>query len=595
MSDAATATPSVSDAPPAIEIRGAGKIYRLYQKPAYRVLDLFGLCPSGEAYYREHAALEDIDLSIGRGEKVAIIGRNGAGKSTLLKIITGNISPTRGSLKVNGRVSALLQIGTGFHPDFTGRQNVYSSLAHLGITGRAADEKFQEVVDFAELEEYIDQPMKTYSTGMGARLMFSAATVIEPDILVIDELLGVGDAYFSHKSFERIRQLCAKVGTTLLLVTHDVYSAINVCERFIWIDRGRIKLQGDGKTIINAYENSIKDQEEERLRRRNQSALVREQGAFTGLNVRFGSRSGFALPAPLALARLEVRYEDGQALVLPVADGSAGWNLLPEGNLGQAEMVDGRSCRVLRPFGSIFHKAEWSVAIPRAEGIRELVVEYHYQGADPVIGTLATDSNRTLAAGHLEASPGWARGVIPCGNGAGESAARGGIHGNARITIESIELLDGAGQPLVKVKRGETLALKFVLRVRDRTAPRDPTVVLSLHREGVAQATRVLTDRLQLPADADEIEVRMELSPLLLGSARYFVSVSIFEPDYFFFPHNVFFTVNPRCFCSVARALEFVVPETHPADPVTFFYHPARVEVRAKNAAAASPAERPPG
>jgi len=590
MSDRARATPSGSGAPPAIEIRGAGKVYRLYQKPAYRVLDLFGLCPSGEAYYREHAALEDVDLTVGRGEKVAIIGRNGAGKSTLLKIITGNIAPTRGSVDVHGRVSALLQIGTGFHPDFTGRQNVYSSLAHLGITGRAADEKFEEVVDFAELEEYIDQPMKTYSTGMGARLMFSAATVIEPDILVIDELLGVGDAYFSHKSFERIRQLCAKVGTTLLLVTHDIYSAVNVCERFIWIDRGRIKLQGDGKTIINAYENSIKEQEEERLRRRNQSALVREQGAFTGLNVRFGSRSGFALPAPLALGRLEVRYDDGRALVLPVAEGSPGWNLLPEGNLGEAEVVDGRPCRVLRPFGSIYHKAEWSVAVPRGEGIRELVVDYHYQGRDPVIGTLATDSNRTLATGPIEAAPGWARAVIPCGNGAGESAARGGIHGNARITIESIELLDAAGRTGVQAKRGESLVVRVGVRVRDPSAPRDPTFVLSLHREGVAQAARVLTDRLQLPAGADEVEVRIELSPLLLGSARYFVSVSIFEPDYFFFPDNVFFTVNPRCYCSVSRALEFVVPQTHPADPVTFFYHPARIQVRAKEAANAAQA-----
>src|SRR5262249_32320531 len=139
--------------------------YRLYQKPAYRLLDLFGLCPHASAYYTEHAALKDVELTIGRGEKVAIIGRNGAGKSTLLKIITGIVRPTAGSVEVHGQVSNLLQIGPGFPPDFTGRQNVFASLAHQGITGAEAARLFDDIVAFAEIEEYIDQPMKTYSTG----------------------------------------------------------------------------------------------------------------------------------------------------------------------------------------------------------------------------------------------------------------------------------------------------------------------------------------------------------------------------------------------------------------------------------------------
>ena len=138
---------------------------------------------------------------------------------------------------MDGQVSNLLQIGSGFHPDFTGRQNVFASLAHQGITGAAAARFFDEILAFAEIEEYIDQPMKTYSTGMCSRLMFSSSVVVKPDILIVDEILGVGDAYFAHKSFERMRDLCTHDGTTLLLVTHDIYSALNLCERFIWLDR----------------------------------------------------------------------------------------------------------------------------------------------------------------------------------------------------------------------------------------------------------------------------------------------------------------------------------------------------------------------
>src|SRR5262249_27577453 len=144
---------------------------------------------------------------------------------------------------------------------------------HQGIIDRQASDLFDTIVDFAEIEEYIDQPMKTYSTGMCSRLMFSAAVMMTPDILVVDEVLGVGDAYFSHKSFQRMREMCTREGTTLLLVTHDIYSALNLCDRFIWIDRGVVRFDGDGKAAISLYEASIKEQEEQRLRARSQQRL----------------------------------------------------------------------------------------------------------------------------------------------------------------------------------------------------------------------------------------------------------------------------------------------------------------------------------
>ena len=205
-----------------VRARDLRKVYRLYRGPTYRFLDMFGLLGNRPGVYTEHAALDGVSLDIRRGEKVGFIGRNGAGKSTLLKLITRVIEPTSGTLDVQGHVHALLQIGTGFHPDFTGRDNVFAYLAELGVTGAEARAKFAAIVEFAELEEYINQPVKTYSAGMSVRLMFSTATAITPELLVLDEVLGVGDAYFAQKSYERIRELTDGAGSTLLLVTHDV-------------------------------------------------------------------------------------------------------------------------------------------------------------------------------------------------------------------------------------------------------------------------------------------------------------------------------------------------------------------------------------
>src|SRR5262249_46136145 len=207
--------------------------------------------------------------------------------------------------------------GPGLPPEFTGRRNGFAGRAHQGVTGAEAGRAFDEIVAFAEIEEYIDQPMKTYSTGMCSRLMFSSSIVMTPDILIVDEILGVGDAYFSHKSFKRMRDLCAHDGTTLLLVTHDLHSALNLCDRFIWIDRGRIWFEGDGKETIARYESSIKEQEEQAIRQRSAATLrhvtvptsvkqVESVPLETALppslvHVFFRSRTGFALTKPLAV------------------------------------------------------------------------------------------------------------------------------------------------------------------------------------------------------------------------------------------------------------------------------------------------------
>src|SRR5438045_2376001 len=247
------------DQTPAVVLDGITKIYRLYQSPSEQALDIFGLSWLRfwkEPQYHDHSALEDVSLTVRRGERIGIIGRNGAGKTTLLKLITGNFASTRGTVTVNGTVQALINIGLGFHPEFTGYENIRSSLVYNGLSEAEIGAAIDDIVDFVELDEYLHQPIKTYSMGMQSRLYFATATAIRPDILIIDEVLGAGDAYFSAKSAERMRRLTSS-GSTLLLVSHSMTQVLQFCDEAIWIENGRVMLRDNALTVINAYEKFI--------------------------------------------------------------------------------------------------------------------------------------------------------------------------------------------------------------------------------------------------------------------------------------------------------------------------------------------------
>ncbi|WP_082481529.1 ABC transporter ATP-binding protein [Pseudomonas sp. Leaf127] len=249
---------------PIITLASIAKMYRVFRSPRHRMIEALGL-PVARSSYDEFWAVRNLSLTINPGERVGLIGRNGAGKSTLLKLIAGLIQPTEGELKVTGRVQALMELGTGFHPEFTGRANVLSSFAYQGVTGARANRLLDDVLDFAELDEFIDKPVKTYSSGMYSRLAFAAATAIRPEILIIDEILGAGDAYFAGKSARRMRALTAE-GSTVLFVSHDMSAVQMICDRVIWVERGRIVADGDPIEIGRSYAASIRKQEELRLR-----------------------------------------------------------------------------------------------------------------------------------------------------------------------------------------------------------------------------------------------------------------------------------------------------------------------------------------
>lgn len=250
----------------AISIKDLGKMYKLYKNPRDKIKDAFGLNFYKKNYYKEFWALRDINITVKKGERVGLIGHNGAGKSTLLKAVIGNIQPTEGTIRMKGNVQALLELGTGFHPEFTGRENIKASLAYQGLSVKKIASAETEIIAFTELGEYIDQPVRTYSAGMYSRLAFAAATAVCPEVLVIDEVLGAGDAYFMGKCVERMRNLTSEEGTTVLFVSHDLQSVQALCDRVIWIDSGKVRYDGEVLRGIKLYTQAVRKNEELRLK-----------------------------------------------------------------------------------------------------------------------------------------------------------------------------------------------------------------------------------------------------------------------------------------------------------------------------------------
>lgn len=233
----------------AIEVRGLGKCYQLYDKPVHRMWQ--SLLGGNRRFYREFWALREVDFEVHRGETLGIVGRNGAGKSTLLQLIAGTLKPTEGRAGIHGRVAALLELGSGFNPDFTGRQNVYLNAAILGLSRDEIDARIEHILAYAEIGDFVDQPVRSYSTGMVMRLAFSVVTHVDADILIIDEALAVGDAFFMQKCMRYLREF-RKRGT-MLFVSHDGSAVTSLCDRAIWLEHGRVQQIGTARKVMEAY------------------------------------------------------------------------------------------------------------------------------------------------------------------------------------------------------------------------------------------------------------------------------------------------------------------------------------------------------
>ena len=239
-----------------IEVQNVWKKYRRPHQQVNSLKERLVTVLRGQGGYDEFWALKDASFTVHSGEAVGVVGPNGSGKSTLLGLMARVLKPTRGSIRVEGRICPLLELGTGFHPDLTGRENVFLNASLLGLSHRETARRYDDIVDFAELSEFMDAPVKTYSTGMVIRLGFSVAVHLDPDILLIDEVLGVGDEHFQHKSFGKLLDF-KREGRTIFVVSHNLDAVKALCERALWMDRGRIFRDGECQLVVEKYRAAV--------------------------------------------------------------------------------------------------------------------------------------------------------------------------------------------------------------------------------------------------------------------------------------------------------------------------------------------------
>lgn len=283
----------------AVEFERVSKSYAVYETPVDRFREL--LTFGRRSFHRDFQALRDLSFSIRRGEVFCIVGENGSGKSTALQLMAGILQPTSGEVRVGGRVSALLELGAGFNPEFTGRDNVYLNASILGLSKSEIDRRYRQIEDFAEIGDFIHQPVKTYSSGMVVRLAFAVAISVDPEILLVDEALAVGDTWFRHRCLRKVHELRAR-GVTIVFVSHAIADVKAIGDRALWLERGRALSIGDTDSVLEAY----------------LAAMAEKEG-----RAELQMTRSFALPAPVTAVRsipnVDHRHGDGRAEILGVA------------------------------------------------------------------------------------------------------------------------------------------------------------------------------------------------------------------------------------------------------------------------------------
>ena len=533
----------------ALSLTTVDKSFKRFQHPGWRALDALG-CPVSSKRYDVFMALRDISLEVKQGEKVALIGRNGAGKSTLLRLISGQVQPTRGQIQVNGKLQALMELGTGFHPDFTGIENIRSALSYQGIQGKAAKKLIEEIIDFTELDEFITRPVREFSAGMYARLAFATATTITPDILIIDEILGAGDAYFVGKSIQRMKEL-TRQGATVLFVSHDMSATQLLCERGIWIDKGTIKADGDVLSVSKAYLSSIREDEELRIHLRsnqlNLSGTVKNNISL----FRFITEKNSAPVQPLTVSRIQYGQDEnvlGEVSIDNLASssrcivetGSTNWSNVIE--------IENKTCRTFADFGGRFIHAPFQVDWKLSKKDKRWIE----------IGYKASDSDTIMLERFDEETKGYTRLTMISKNNEDHhwrtlrieldtQHVSGTVDESAQaiIKLQDLSSHDRYGKGPVKIAafgfldeentRRHTLIsgdfAKACISFNAATTVHNPVAVIAIYRPDGTCAMQVLSNRdgLQFNRLLGQGNITVTFAPLFLGPGEYIVSVALFK------------------------------------------------------------------
>jgi len=370
-------------------VEGLGKAFVRYQRERHRFMNWLGLTRKPE---QEFWAVRDVSFSLASGEALGIVGQNGAGKSTLLKLITGTLRPTCGAVHLNGSVSAILELGMGFHPEMTGRQNVFHSAGLMGFQLGQIKSMLPAIEDFAEIGNFFDQPVRTYSSGMQVRLAFAVVTAVRPELLIIDEALAVGDAYFQHKSFDRIKSFRSQ-GTSLLIVSHEKSSVQILCDRAILMHKGRVAMDGQPEMVLDYYNALMADEENRSI-----EMMSGEQG-------RVAVRSG---TGQAVIKKIELQDADGNSLQVARVGQQLSLQItvmvrehtprlvlgyMIKNHLGQAmfgtntsftgqvmeDLCSGTQVSYLISFKAALGPGSYSVAVNLADSENHLAVNYEWQ------------------------------------------------------------------------------------------------------------------------------------------------------------------------------------------------------------------------
>jgi lipopolysaccharide transport system ATP-binding protein len=536
----------------AIKITSVRKSFRRFKHPGWRALDAFGI-KAPRSRYDTFNAVQDINLEIKHGERVALIGRNGAGKSTLLRLISGQMHPDSGEVKINGKVQALMELGTGFHPDFTGIENIRASLATQGLTGSALSAKIDEIIDFTELEGFIERPVREYSAGMYARLAFAVATTIEPEILIVDEILGAGDAYFVGKSIQRMKQL-TESGATILFVSHDMSSVQLLCDRAIWIDKGQVQQDGSILPVSKAYLSAVREDEELRMRARSmsltkQQALELNNRQQTSL-FRLVGVNDKAPRKPAAVSSIKYGYDE---IVLGEITPASSRNE-ESGPIVNSDYMNWRSdekvqesvCWTFGDYGGLYGHAPWTINWPPTDIVNPWVeIKILPSESDDVLiqqFNLETNSyseptkinathHGTWQTVRIQAN------VLPPKLQEKSTTLQffdlqeltsDERYGSQEISISAFGFFDSENQRRHTLITGENASA--VMAYTATTNVKEPVAVIAVYRTDGVCAMQVVSNRDNkgLGTVFGEGLIKVAFNPLYLGPGDYIVSIALF-------------------------------------------------------------------
>lgn len=560
-----------------IRLAGVGKMYRIFSSQLDNLLDTLGLgqlWPALAVRHREFWALRGIDLEVRPGSRIGIVGRNGAGKSTLLKLITGNLPVTEGELHVRDAIHALLDAGAGFHPEFTGVENVHAALTLQGLTRREIDAASRGIAEFTELGQFLQQPLRTYSAGMQARLSFATATaVIRPKVLIIDEILGAGDAYFLSKCKERMRALVSE-GATVLLVSHSLDHITGMCDEAIWIDRGRIIERGTALEVVKAYQAFLRALDDRRLQAKNRKvhSARYEPTEYDGfgdtITVQFfldAADEGSLGVCEASLLR-NGEVED-QLLVGEAQDADpthSSFVLIDPGGWSGPVRLEGRLCRLaqfmpgvsVRPIVafnlySLDEASSYAVDLCyAARGPQRVTAQVFVNGVLRQRAPLADTGGRwaterlslenfarvrsaaALAAGALEAGAATAQDAP--GNDEGSPSGAPALtkrrwEGERGLRITHVRVLDRKGVERAVFSAGESLRLEITFRA-ERSGEFDLIPTAVLYRLDGLLVCRYVGEQGRLSlAEGESRTATLEVNPLRLGNGYYVFTVALYR------------------------------------------------------------------